>query len=550
MKRLDGFCIFVAILFAGLLVLDLFVHPGRPATYDGPTHITTMAQFYSSLRAGEFPVRWSGTYGNYGQPLPLYAHQLPSYLGAGLMFLVDGPVIAFNLVALISAILTVLAFYVLARLYVSPLPALVGTLIYNFTAYRLLNLFLRGALPEFMASIWILTSLICLTLFYRGRRLKLSLLGFTASLACLCLTHPLITVMWFLSLILIALYRLYRFKAWQELAYILLSLMTALLISAYYLVPLVLEAKYLIIGHEENSAPVFISLTQLLTETWHYFGPSSHPGPRDNFMMLGLPELLIWLTGLIYLGQRKIRLKPPEPLLPLFWLSCLYLFLALPLSAPVYRLLPFLAEIQFTWRWFALLSLAPPLLLSLILNRWSNPIFSLVVLSLLLALRLPQVYGKNYYQVPSSAYVETVATLHTPNLNPVWMSSWKDYPVKTVQLQIIEGEGKIIQENLQNTTHRYQIQAVTPLKLVDFTFYFPGWQVYVDNQFIPIEFQDMNYRGIITFQIPAGDHQVQVTYKPTKIRFYSQMLSLFGLALILLACLIPESKWPLLPGKN
>jgi len=47
------------------------------------------------------------------------------------------------------------AAYLAGRVWVRPLPALVGAIIYLAFPYRLYDLFVRGALPEFAAFVWL-----------------------------------------------------------------------------------------------------------------------------------------------------------------------------------------------------------------------------------------------------------------------------------------------------------------------------------------------------------------------------------------------------------
>jgi hypothetical protein len=85
--------------------------------------------------------------------------------------------------------------------------------------------------------------------------------------------------------------------------------------------------------------------------------------------------------------------------------------------------------------------------------------------------------------------------------------------------------------------------------MVDNTFYFPGWTVEIDGVSTPIEFQDPVFRGIITYKIPQGDHTVRVSFKDTKVRMLSTLLSLMGLfGLGVITCLLyyPKSRKKLL----
>jgi len=53
-------------------------------------------------------------------------------------------------------------------------------------------------------------------------------------------------------------------------------------------------------------------------------------------------------------------------------------------------------------------------------------------------------------------------------------------------------------------------------RMIDYTFYFPGWKVFVDNKEVPIEFQDPKYRGVITYGVPSGKHTILLKFTNTK----------------------------------
>ena len=116
-------------------------------------------------------------------------------------------------------------------------------------------------------------------------------------------------------------------------------------------------------------------------------------------------------------------------------------------------------------------------------------------------------------------------------LNTVWTDKSEDYPDKNPQGEIIEGKGKIIGETLKNSSRMYTVNAATPLRMIDHTFYFPGWKVYVDGNPVTIEFQNPKYRGVITYQVPPGKHSIYVVFEDTKVRLLGKILSVVSLIL-------------------
>lgn len=179
----------IAIIFS----LDLFVNRGQPATFDGRTHLTNMAMFYQSIKQGDFPVAWTDGFANYGMPLGLLAQQTTSYLGALFNFIVNDIVLSFNLVVLLGSFLSTFFFYIFLRLYFKPETAFLGAFFFNFAPYRIFNIYIRAALPEFFAAVFIPLILIGSHFLLRQKNLN----GFfiiVFSAAFLILTHPFIFV--------------------------------------------------------------------------------------------------------------------------------------------------------------------------------------------------------------------------------------------------------------------------------------------------------------------------------------------------------------------
>lgn len=100
------------------------------------------------------------------------------------------------------------------------------------------------------------------------------------------------------------------------------------------------------------------------------------------------------------------------------------------------------------------------------------------------------------------------------------------------QIEIIAGEGRIDNITRKSSAHTFNVYAETSLRILDNTVYFPGWQARVNGVKVPIEFQDINHRGLITFDVPKGTHNIKVIFTESPIRLLSNMVSLFSLIII------------------
>ncbi|MEO6509128.1 MAG: 6-pyruvoyl-tetrahydropterin synthase-related protein, partial [Patescibacteria group bacterium] len=184
---------FIIFIISLILVLDLFLHKGAPATFDGNTHMTAMAQFSLALKSGDFPVLWAPNFANYGLPIALIAHQIPNYLGAIISFFIHDFVLVFNLLMFFAVLLAGAFFYRFLRLYFSEAVALLGTIVFTFAPYKIINIYIRGALPEMIASIFVPLILINIHTFIKTKSIG-SISRLVLFFTLLVLTHPFLFV--------------------------------------------------------------------------------------------------------------------------------------------------------------------------------------------------------------------------------------------------------------------------------------------------------------------------------------------------------------------
>ena len=153
--KLDYFFSFLILIISLLFVLEFFLFPGRPANFDSHFHITNIAQFSKIIGSGELPVIWMNNFANYGIPMGIFAHQLTNYLGGVITFVTHDPTTSYNILVFIAIFLSNLFLYLFLRFYFSPLASFLGTFMFSFTPYRIFNIYVRGAMPEVFASIFL-----------------------------------------------------------------------------------------------------------------------------------------------------------------------------------------------------------------------------------------------------------------------------------------------------------------------------------------------------------------------------------------------------------
>jgi hypothetical protein len=556
LKRHALFLVVITILNC-VVVSDYFYHGSKPANFDAIAHITTIAQFHKAMSDGELPVAWGDGFANYGLPLGTIAHQIPAYLGGLLTFITHDPLLSFNLVYLIAAVMSAILFYVFLTLFFSAETALLATIFYSLAPYRIMNLYMRGAMPEFASAVWVPLLLIAMYFIQKNGRIVWYFV-FGLGVLGLILTHPMMLIVYAPMLGIWALLKFRtNLRKWLR---VIGTAVVALLISAYYFLPLTLEVKYLYYGSMSNyySRNQHTTLDTFTNPLWRYncvfrndiFG-------RCQLTKGGVTETIIMAVllgiGLSVFLQRKhigryfhkVRAQW-DNYLTTSSLTDLFIFTLVGASVsiffssialePLYERIKVMSSIQYPWRFLSSYLFFPPIALAIMfefirIKKWSNYLWYGMVIFIVLA-RFPQIYAKNYTHIPIADYYFTPYNLHSLTMNTIWSGDSRDYPVRREKAEIIQGKGKIVKRSLKNASRVYTIQADTDVRISDNTFYFPGWHVYVDGVETTVEFQDPTYRGVITFAVPKGEHEVNVVYKDTKVRAIGKVIT----ALSILCC--------------
>ncbi|KKQ38382.1 MAG: hypothetical protein US54_C0011G0003 [Candidatus Roizmanbacteria bacterium GW2011_GWA2_37_7] len=518
-------------------MFDLFVHTGRPVTFDGPTHIANMAQVYEGLKDGDFPVRWGAGWARYGWPAPLFAQQVPSYTGAILNFISRDIVTSYNIAIFLGALLSTYLLYIFLRFYVGFIPALLGATVFHFAPYRIINIYVRGALPEFYASIFIISILISLYLALEKKKLFGYLL-LAISVCMLLLTHPFMMVVGSIFFVPYGSYLVLKDRnyVFQKILGIGVMVGFGVGLSAYYLVPLFYEVKYLYYGSSNlhYASGNLLTLERFFIDSWPYF-TSKDIAPRGHVLVGGVLEGIILFVSIIYVSFRYIKYKKLELLLFMITIvGITYIFFMLPPSDIFYQKIVLLGNIQHPWRMLTGYIFVPPILLASFVEKFRyKKIFFIVVIFVVALLRFPQLYGKNYTMYPQESYFITDDNMHGTILNTVWMGEVRDYPYQKEKVAILDGQGKMSGLQISNSSRSFTVQADTELNVVDYTFYFPGWRAYIDGDEIPIQFQDPAQRGVITYKVPSGNHLVSVIFTRTKPRILGDVISIASLILLI-----------------
>lgn len=532
----------IVVICIGLLpVLPLF-HEGLPITHDGQDHVARIANFYLNLSEGNIIPRWAANLNwGYGHPILMFLYPVPSYLASFFHFLGFSLVDSVKIVFGLSYILSGVTMYFFVRNAFSEKAGILSAVLYMYAPYRFVDFYVRGAIGEHVAFIFIPLILYCAYKLAKSSSPIFLLFGGT-SIFCLLLSHNALALMFlpiiisYMSLLVIA----SKQKAMLAVSYT-LFLLIGFGLSSFFVMPAFFEGKYtlrdIVTGKGEYKTG-FVNFIQFVIPSWSY------GGNLNLSKQIGLVQIgAIIVASVIFF---KSHMKRNISLYALFSVAIfMSLILMTSYSNFVWEKITILQKFQFPWRLLSVVVLAAAILPAFAFPYKNKKISKGAILYLSVMCAFSIILYYPYYQtrgylIKDERFYSQVykSTTDTGESSPIWSVRFMEgEAVKSAE--VIEGSGKIIQEKRKTTQHDYTVQSQTDkVRIRENTLYFPNWEVYVDGKKTNIEFQDRLNRGLITYWVPMGEHRVSIQFKDTKLRMVANLLSILTFGTIFIAAVV------------
>jgi 4-amino-4-deoxy-L-arabinose transferase-like glycosyltransferase len=542
--------------------------------HDAAHSVFFLTEFHQGIQDGYLYPRWGPDHClGYGYPTFIFYAPLPYYVAEVFHLLGAGPTAAIKITYALAFILSGLTMYAFGKRLWGPVAGLVSAVVYTYVPYRLVDIYVRCAFYEFCTFVFFpLILLLFLELVETGQLRYLALAGL--AYAGLILTH-IVTAFLFTPLLMAYVLWLVLRKAgpslrqWLRLSSLsLAAAVLALGLSAVFLLPVTVERSY--IAQEQWTRATysydqhFIYPFQLLSAFWDY--GYAVEGPEDTMsLQLGLAAVTMSLVVAVLALRR--RTSEWGTILFFLGLTLIIILAMLPISPPLWQILSVAALVQFPWRLLALAAftlsvLAGAAVPGLSSEAYRNPgaegegegepasapnprlyVLLLVIILASFGYTLPEYTELSpHLETPAApldfelAHPDMVCmvayTQEQPRSTPLVAQYLAGKPLTkahaltdgaTVEM-VRHGGGseEIIVRSSQEATVQF------------YTYYFPGWRGYVDDQEVPIRPEEPY--GLITLEVPAGEHQVKIRFGDTPIRVVGKVISLlsFGASFVLL----------------
>lgn len=541
--------------FLGLLQDGFF------SSSDGMIHLYRLFELDRAVHAGILYPRWFPLSGyGYGLPVLNYYPPLAYYLAEFFHLFGAGYIVSMKILIATGIILAALSMFLFARDLLGNAPALVAGIAYAFLPYLLSDAYIRGNFPEFLAMSLIPLALYAFRRLFATRSQKFFALA-AISFAAIVLSHHL-TAMLFAPLAAAYVLFLYALqREWKRLLTCVGAMVAALALSAFYWIPAIAELNLVFV--DPASLPRF--LVNRLVSPGDFFAPSLAytylPQSEALLHSAGFPQTMLALligativTGSVFKGISKV----PGVMLRFsrrdngknaiyhsalfFLLLILSVFMMLNWSASIWYAVPTLRFMQFPWRWQVLAGISIAFLIGVCaaqIERISNyklrlvsyPLFSLAIIALAII------------NLPVRAFPLTDAQLDLqrsddPDYAVAQMGwSWtREFVPASVEEETVIGQKarsgsanspsvipsvRIEKEGLLSRTMRVSTQQ--PFDLALHSFFYPGWQAFVDNS--PAPTYPSGNLGLATVNVPSGDHTVAFRFEETPFRIAMDITS-------------------------
>lgn len=558
------------------------------------TQAGRIAEMTTALKDGHFPVRWVSNFGyGYGMPLFEFYGPLPFYAGSLFYGLGISAVGTIKILYLIANAGTILGAYLLGKKLFGRAGGVLTATAMTMAPYRAVNLFVRGALNETWAIMflpWILLGII--KIFHQDKFSgggKRAWLWFVLPLTGLFLTHN-ITTMLFLPVVIIfslgyalwmilqkskEVYRNNRFR-WLNFFRIIktlfLSGLLAIGMASFYLIPAFFEKdltqfrQFILMDYFDYNLH-FVFIRQFFDSAWGYGGSAF--GPNDGFSFffgwgqwlglivlgaLSIWEILRWLFSPRSLGKKtkKWRLSVRQIVIgsTVGLLLIGSLFMTIGRSKPVWDLIELLKFSQFPWRWLGislvLLAIFIGAITWLIVKK-SNRSYLALSLSVIIMLSTVAYFRPEFYLDNNEKYYSTDES-NIRNFLSTVLPDYISIEMKTPPTQVVDQlilnqdslpksdaeSVEILVDRVHEKLINTNFSTETRLSLAVASY--PGWRAEIDKQWWS---QEKGDEGNIELLVPAGSHLVSLRFEGTIIRNYADWASAFSW-LLFIYLLLPK----------
>jgi hypothetical protein len=306
----------------------------------------------------QIPCRWIPDMGyQYGYPQFNFYPPSPYYIGTlihqfGVQF-IDVTKIMFGAGFIVGGF----GMYLFMRAWLGKWPAFVAAILYTYAPYKAANVYVRGAMSEYWAMSWYPFIFWSIYQFIKTKQKKYGLF-LAISVGGLIVTHNLMPLIFLPLAGIWGLMWLILEKRIKLIGWLIGYGVLGIMLAGFFIFPVIVERQYVhletIIGGYFDYRMHFASLYQLFVSNYWGYG-SSVWGPWDGMSLSTGPIQALFGLLALYFAIFRFKKHPKLSIitLVLFGLTLFVLFMIHQKSSFIWDKLPFLAYLQFPWRFLS-----------------------------------------------------------------------------------------------------------------------------------------------------------------------------------------------------
>lgn len=519
------------LILISLLPLISILRRGTYESGDLSFHIKLAMQFFENLQQGILIPEWIPRHcSGYGCPIFIYMFFLPYYVVSFFHVIGFSFIASMKSLIALSFISSGVGMFLWIKKELGEKAGFTAAIFYLYAPYHLMDMHFRVDIGELL-SIALLPFIFLFTKLFMETSRPIYFISNAVVLALLILSHQVTAYVTFPLAILYIIFILKRNKKIKLsiILFTLTSFLFGLLLSSFYWIPILFEKQYILYNAD--------NIIQFIPVSYFFYTPGrfgllyqGHHG--ELYYSIGYTEWFVIILSIYLLLKKKIHGITKTFLIINLLLFTVFFFMMLSISNPLWQHLPLLKSFQFSWRLlieeiFFISIIAGILVKTINQNTFTLFLCSITVLYTILnwgnRTMLPNVTDKTlnnelvFKEYPGQVDITT----------PKWVDQYKPWigTVPENHIDILSGQAKIKELERITTKHKYIISTKTNVSLKENTYYYPGWEVFINNQQVPINYRDKKYPGVIMFNLKKGLYYIDIVFRDTPDRLISKWVS-------------------------
>ncbi len=507
------------VVFVGFFSIYPLFQGGLPPTHDGEYHIVRFYEFNKTLMDGNWYPRWATDLNfMYGSPLFNYVYPLPNYIASIFHFFGLSFIDTFKVNLIFATIIGSISSFIYMKQRYGVWSGVVTSVFYTYAPYHFLDIYIRGSVGEVWALAFFPFALLAIDSIQKKPNVRNIFLG-AIVYALIIFSHNILAVMFTFFAFFYCLLALYNAKNRLVLAFSLFcSLILAFLLSSVFILPALLEQKYVVGLQIFQTTKNFADLYQLLIPSW---GSGFSGGSMFSQMsfQIGVANILVFFIIIFCFIFKKIKKEKLFIIFFMIWLlfSC---FLITPYSAFLWENISFMDNFQFPWRTLSIGILCGSILAGCIPTIFRSKIVYIALI--IVCIGFSHSYAHPPYfltRIDSDLYTKPNFIYGTNSIGNSFQTRWLPQ-----QNKLFTSRANVpIDIVFESTTKRkYKVNLKNERDIVFNISYFPGWFAQVDGKNVKIK----ENNGKVEIYMPKGEHEVTLVFSDTYTRKVANAISI------------------------